>query len=255
MDEGQRTKDQGRKTKGQGPIISNQKSSISNRQQLTPSPQPPLWLWRTATWSFLIVLLGVAGLAGGLSLGLADPPPVGLFKWQDDFKSETGRWEFMAPEGGSLNPNVGALLVEFSSLEREQLALALTARPEDDFTLEVAGAQTGGASGTEYGLVFAWQDATHYSAVLINGNGYAEAYRLEGGERRDWFKWQQWPNILVGTDNNRVRVDVRGTRIVARVNDELLVEATTSSEGKIGVLSKSASPAQVVFSWARVWAR
>jgi hypothetical protein len=222
---------------------------------MSSAQRVPGWLWRIATWSFVMVVIGVAGLAGALALGWADPPRAGLFRWQDDFKSETGRWEFIAPEGGSLNPHVGALLVEFSSEDTDQLALALTARPEDDFTLEVAGAQTGGASGVEYGLVFAWQDTTHYSAILINGNGYAEAYQLEGGERRDWFKWQQWPNILVGTANNRVRVDVRGTRIVARINDELLVESTTHVKGKMGLLAKSAGPAQVVFSWARVWAR
>ena len=199
-----------------------------------------------------MVLIGGVGLAGALSLGLADPRYIGSFKWQDNFKSETGRWEFIAPEGVSQNPNVGALLVEFSSGDRDQLALALTARPDTDFTLEVAGAQSGGESEAEYGLVFAWQDSRHYSAVLINRNGYAEAYRLEGGERRDWFTWQQWPNILLGTDNNRVRVDVRGSHIVALVNDELLAETTTQADGKIGVLAKSAGPAQVVFSWARV---
>ena len=222
---------------------------------MTSEQSVPRWLWRTATWSFVTVLIGVAGLAGGLSLGLADPPRAGPFRWQDDFKSETGRWEFLALKGGSLNPHVGALLVEFSSLNTDQLALALTARPEDDFTLEVAGAQTGGESGVEYGLVFAWQDATHYSAVLINKNGYAEAYRLENGERSDWFKWQQWPNILVGTVSNRVRVDVRGARIIAWINDELLVEATTHAEGRIGLLAHSTGPAQVVFSWARLWAQ
>jgi len=203
----------------------------------------------------VIVLLGVAGLAGALSLGFADPPRAGPFKWQDDFKSETGRWEFRAPREGSLNPHVGALWVDFSALDTDELALALTADPENDFTLEVAGAQTGGEGTAEYGLVFAWQDATHYSAVLINGNGYAEAYRLEGEERRDWFKWQQWPNILVGTESNRVRVDIRGTRIIARINDEFLVEATTQPQGRIGLLARSAGPAQVVFSWARLWER
>ena len=215
----------------------------------------PGWLWQTATLGFVIALVGVTGLAGALSLGLADPPRAGPFRWQDDFKSETGRWEFSAPVGGNVNPSGGALLVEFSASNSDQLALALTAGPEDDFTLEVAGAQTGGESGAEYGLVFAWQDATHYSAVLVNGNGYAEAYRLEGTQRSDWFKWQQWPNILVGTASNRVRVDVSGTRIVARINDEFLVEATTQAQGRIGLFARSARPAQVVFSWVRLWAR
>lgn len=224
-------------------------------------PPVPLWLWRIVTWGFGLALVGVIGLAAALSRGLADPPRAGPLVWYDDFKSGATRWEFLAPGGGTLRPTPGGLLAEFREAAPRpgQFAIGLTPGPAPgrDFTLEVAGTQTAGEIGAAYGLIFAWQDATHYSAVLVNGNGYAEAYRQAGAERRDWFKWQQWPNILVGTASNRVRVDVRGTHVTLRVNDEWLTETTAEAAalGEIGVIAHSAGPGQVVFSWVKVWAR
>jgi hypothetical protein len=210
-------------------------------------------LWRLATWGFAVAVVGVIALAWGLSLGWADPPRAGPLWWYENFQGDLTRWEFIAPNGAMLSPGEGALLADFSA--PGQLAVGLTPGPEGDFTLEVAGTHIAGEIGAVYGLVFAWQDETHYSAVLVNGNGYAEAYRQEGAERTDWFAWQQWPNILLGTESNRVRVDVRGRQMIARVNDELLVEATTDAAGRIGVLARSTGPGRVVFSWAQVWAR
>ncbi len=230
--------------------------------QSMDSAQPvPVWLWRFATWGFGAAVMGVLGLAWGLSRGWADPPRAGPRLWFDDFKGDAAYWEFMATEGASLGPGAGALLAEFTA--PGQLAVGLTSSPVGDFTLEIAGTQTAGEIGAVYGLIFAWQDEAHYSAVVINSNGYAEAYRQAGAERKHWFAWQQWPHILLGTGSNRVRVDVRGARVTARVNDEVLVEAATDAEGRIGVLARSSSASlragaglgRVVFSWAQVWGR
>jgi hypothetical protein len=146
-------------------------------------------------------------------------------------------------------------------LAEHQSAAALTARPSGDFTVEMAGAQTRGALGAKYGLIWGWRDSTHYSAVLVNGNGYVEAYALEGPQRQDWFEWQQWPNLLFGTDANRVRADVRGRQVTVRINDEILLETTADTTGEIGVLALdsvaagegSAAPSLVVVSWVEVW--
>jgi hypothetical protein len=213
----------------------------------------PVWLWRLATWGFGVAALAVISLAWGLSRGWADPSRAGPLVRYDDFKGGLTQWEFSATGGALLGPGAGALLAEFTA--PDQLAAGLTPGPAGDFTFEIAGTQTTGEIGAAYGLIFAWQDDAHYSAVLINGNGYAEAYRQEGAERTDWFTWQQWPNILVGTASNRVRVDVQGKQMTARVNDEALVEAATDAAGRIGVLARSAAPGRVVFSWIKVWSR
>jgi len=120
----------------------------------------------------------------------------------------------------------------------------------------VAGAAVEGPAA--YGLVFGWQDDAHYSAVLVNGNGYAEAYTQAGPQRAAWLAWQQWPHILYGVESNRVRVDVRaegaGTAVTARVNDEVLATTTLAgSAGQVGVLARGPGPARVVFSWVRLW--
>ncbi len=220
----------------------------------------PLWLWRLATWGFGVAVIGVIGLAWGLSRGWADPLRAGPLLWYENFQGDLTHWEFVTTNGAKLGPGEGALLAEFTA--PDQLAMGLTPGPVGDFTLEVAGTQTAGDSGAAYGLIFAWQDEAHYSAVLVNGNGYAEAYQQAGAERRDWFAWQQWPNILLGAGSNRVRVDVRGRQVIARVNDEVLVETETGAGGRVGVLARSPSappgagpsPGRVVFSWVQTWA-
>jgi hypothetical protein len=212
----------------------------------------PSWLWRAAVWGFGITLLGVSGLATALALGLADPPRAGPLAWQDDFKAGAARWEISTSPGAAFGPRQGALVAEFTA--RDQVAAGLTISPSRDFTLEVAGAQVAGEIGAAYGLVFAWQDEARYSAVLVNGNGYVEAYRREGDDWRAWFAWQQWPHILAGNESNRVRLDVRGTTVTGRINDEVLFEAVTEANGRIGVMARSQNPGRVVFSWVKVWA-
>jgi hypothetical protein len=217
------------------------------------SDQPaPGWLWRLIAWGFGALLVMVLGLGVALALGAADPPRAGPLLWMDDFKAGPARWRFVT-EGGSVDLSQGALV---ANVAENQMAAALTARPSGDFTVEMAGAQTSGALGAKYGLVLDWHGPVHYSAVLVNGNGYAEAYQIEGGQRRDWFQWQQWPNLLAGTDSNRVRADVRGRQITVRINDELLVETTADVAGEIGVLARdSVAPSQVVISWVKVWGK
>jgi hypothetical protein len=217
------------------------------------SDQPaPRWLWRSVVWGFVALLVAVLGLGLALALGAADSPHAGPLLWMDDFKAGTARWRFVA-QGGRVGPRQGALVAD---LAENQMAAALTVRPNGDFSVEMAGAQTSGALGAKYGLVLGWRDPTHYSAVLVNGNGYVEAYELDGGQRRDWFQWQQWPNLLAGTDSNRVRADVRGRQITVRINDEFLLETTADAAGEIGVLARdSVDPSQVVISWVKVWGK
>jgi hypothetical protein len=198
------------------------------------------------------VMVGVAALAFALSRGLADPPRAGPLWLFDDFKGEMGRWSFIAHNDAHFQATAGALIAHMT--ESPETVVALTQSPGGDFTLEVAGAPVNGANDMAYGLVFDWQDAAHYSAVLVNGNGYAEAYRAEGKTRTDWFVWGQWPHIVFGGPN-RVRVDVRGERVTVRVNDEWLVEGTRPAPGgQIGLIARGAA-GEVVFSWVKVWAR
>ncbi len=223
---------------------------------MSPASTVPRWLGRAANLALVAALLAVAGGAVALALGLADPPRAGPARWHDDFKAGLARWSFQSPRGGLTDTDAGALAFTLPAPEAATpaIAWALTPGPSGDFTLEVAGAAAAGSGQAAYGLVFGWQDADHFQAVLVNGDGYAQAYTQAGAERTTWFAFQQWPHILYGTDSNRVRVDLRGSTVTARINDEVLATTTlTSVRGQIGVLVSSPAAARVVFSWARVW--
>jgi len=237
---------------------------------LTDDEAVPRWLWRLANWGLLLAVAAVLALAGALALGAADPPRAGPMLWQDDFKRGTQRWTLTPPAGGTLAAAEGALVADFGEVEGPAQAVpsqalpsevvppqavGLTAAPAGDFTLEVAGAAVAGETVAAYGLVYDWQDASHYSALFIDGNGYAEAYHQVGASRQTLFEWQQWPHILYGTDANRVRVDVRGAVVTLRINDELLASGPrAAAHGQLGLAARSSAPARVVFSWARLWA-
>jgi len=233
---------------------------------LTDDEAVPRWLWRLANWGLLLAVAAVLALAGALALGAADPPRAGPMLWQDDFKHGTQRWMLTPPAGGTLAAAEGALVADFDEtmgpVATEALpsqsppqAVGLTAAPAGDFTLEVAGAAVAGETVAAYGLVYDWQDASHYSALFIDGNGYAEAYHQVGASRQTLFEWQQWPHILYGTDANRVRVDVRGAVVTLRINDELLASGPRgAARGQLGLAARSSAAARVVFSWARLWA-
>jgi len=60
---------------------------------------------------------------------------------------------------------------------------------------------------------------------------------------------------MCGSDSNRVRVEVRGGVVTARINDEVLATTTPAEgRGQIGVLVRSPAAGRVVFSWVRVYA-
>jgi hypothetical protein len=217
----------------------------------------PPWLWRLASRGLVVCVLAVLALAGALALGVADSPRAGPLLWQDDFKHGTQRWTLSPPTGGTLGAADGALVAAFAGSAGAEApsAFGLTAAPITDYTLEVAGSAVSGESVAAYGLVYDWQDDQHFSALFIDGNGYAEAYHQAGAYRQTLFEWQQWPHILYGTDANRVRVDVRAQAVTLRINDELLAAgARAAARGQLGLAARSNGPARVVFSWVRVWA-
>lgn len=221
------------------------------------TPVPP-WLWRTAAWGLAAAGLGVLALAAALALGLADPPRAGPLVWEQAFRTPPPDWAFPVSAGAAAASREGALHVAFTGAG--QWAAALAPMPAGDFTLEVAGAQTGGALGAaQYGLVFDWAAETAHSWVLVNGNGYVEAAArtVEGVE--PWFPFQQWPHVLYGVEANRVRVDVRGAEVTVRINDEVVFTRALARRAPgdrlwLGVLARSTGPSEVTFSWARLWA-
>lgn len=213
----------------------------------------PHWLWRLSVWGLVLLVGGVGVLAWGLAQGWADPPVAGPLHLHTDFSLPDPNWTLYPPEAGSLTAGPGGLLITFTA--PAQVALALTAAPPANFTVELGGAQTAGEVGAAYGLVFGWQDPTHYSVIVVNGNGYATAYQQQGVDRTTWFAWQQWPHLLAGYSPNQVRLDVRGLQAEARINNERLVSfSLPRAPSTLGLWATSTGPSQVVFNWVKVWA-
>ena len=118
------------------------------------------------------------------------------------------------------------------------------------FTIEAAAAQANGELGAFYGILFNYRDAAHYSAVLINGNGYVEVFEKEG---KVWMPQQEWPNILLGNESNRVRLDVAKGEGLIRINDEVLMRVPITG-GEAGIVARaSAANQRVRFSWVKLW--
>jgi hypothetical protein len=218
-------------------------------------------VWRLLNAALLASLAGVALLAAALRLGAADPPRAGPRQWESAFgppvMAGEPAWEIFTPPSGSALDGPAGLVYSLPAgpaTGAARRAVALTPGPAGNYTFEAAGAA--GAGNPAFGLVFAWQDTEHYSALLVNGNGYAEAFRQAGATRETWFAWQQWPHILLGGEANRLRVDWRAGRATLRINDEVLVaEVPAPAGGQLGVLVQPGAEAgQVTFGWAQLWA-
>jgi hypothetical protein len=214
--------------------------------ELDGGPPPPAWLWRAARWGLGLLLLAVLGLAAAVALGVADPQPIGALAWEETWAGERDRWQTFGEEivmgNGGLEIGVGA----------DEIAGAITQIDSPAYTFEAAGGQAQGPVGAAYGLVVGYQGPRSYLAVLLNGNGYVEVASAGG---REWMRWQQWPNILLGFEANRVRVDVQDGMGLIRINDEVLLTAPVS-RGAVGVIARgSADGQQVRFGWARYWSK
>lgn len=210
-----------------------------------PDSLPPLWLWRLARLALLALLAGIAALAWAVAGGAADPRPVGVLRWEDHFGGAVawrtfGQGAALAGGALTLQPPLGGL------------GGAVTGPAVADYSFEAAGGQSEGPVGAAYGIVFDYQSPERYIAVLLNGNGYVQ---VVGADGREYLAWQEWPNILLEYEANRVRVDVQAGQALIRVNDEVLLRLPAAG-GWVGVLARASAPGQTVrFGWAKYWSQ
>ena len=141
----------------------------------------------------------------------------------------------------------------------DQWVFALRESPGVPFSLEAGGAQTAGEPGLALGLAFGYSDRQNFVAVLLNNNGYAQAFARAGGAVREWFPFGQWPHIL-SLEANRVRLEVSADgEAVVRINDEVLTKFRAAEfaalKGKVGVAARANAAGQVLFNWVKVWSR
>lgn len=218
------------------------------RDQLSPA------LARLVVAAFWLSIAGVLGLAAALSMGLADPRPLGELRWTDEF-SDPGRWLILAEPGVENFASPANEGLAFSVDGRGGVGWALAAAPKGDYSIEAGAAQVSGSDSVRHGLVLGWKDARHFTAITLNRDGYVEAYTQAGEERTDWFAWQQWPHVLGGGHPNRLRADVRADgRVEVRINDERVVSFEARMDGRWGMLvDGQGRSGEVVFTSAKLW--
>ncbi|MBI5081417.1 MAG: hypothetical protein HZB17_08975 [Chloroflexi bacterium] len=209
--------------------------------------QIPKWLWRLAWWSFVILILVIAAMVMAVALGAGDPKPMGSLTWEDRLDSRA-RWQTF---GDELFFGSGGLVINLKQ-KSDYGGAVTTVEAATQFTLEAAAAQSNGEMGAFYGIIFNYRDSDHYSAVMINGNGYVEVFEKGG---KVLMPQQEWPNILLGNESNRVRLDAMNGEGLIRINDEELMRLPITG-GEAGIVARaSAANQRVRFSWVKVWSR
>jgi len=223
--------------------------TMNNEQRKIPNSksQTPKWLWGLAWWSFVILILVIAAMVMSVALGAGDPKPLGSLTWEDRFDSRA-RWQTL---GDELFFGSGGLVINLKQ-KGDYGGAVTTVEAASQFTIEAAASQADGELGAFYGIIFNYRDADHYTAVMINGNGYVEVFEREG---KVWIPQQEWPNILLGNESNRVRLDVVNGEGLIRINDEELRRVSIRSGG-VGVIAiASAANQSVRFRWMKLWSR
>lgn len=210
------------------------------------NPTTPVWLWQGVRLGFVSLVLAALALVAAVAYGVADPQPVGGWgglQWEDHF-SRAVAWQTVG-QGAALQ-NGGLEL----NLNQGEWGGAVVELPASEFSLEVAGGQVSGPVGAAYGLVFGYEDPAHYTGIFINGNSYVE---VVDGSGRQILPLQEWPNILLNYEANRIRIDVRKGQAEIRINDEVLTTVAAGA-GQVGVAAQGSAPGQVVrFGWAKFW--
>jgi len=209
-------------------------------------PTIPIWAWNAARLGFIALIVAIILLIIAVANGVADPRPIGGLQWEEKWLTAERNWQAF---GSGVDMGGGRLEIEPGS---GAIAGAVTSSESADFSFEAAGGQTSGEVGAAYGIVFDYQSQESYTAVLINGNSYVEVTSSDGQE---WMAWQQWPNILLEYEANRIRIDVENGQGVIRINDEVLLTVPING-GSIGVIARGSAAGQHVrFGWAKYWSR
>lgn len=193
------------------------------------------WLWYGGVGLLSLILLVGLVLVVALLIGLNSPRPIRPPDWQA--------------------ADLPTTLEAASNATTENLL----GQSYDDFTLEVEAiplvASDSGFNG--YGLVYRAQDAAHYYAFAVGGDGYYAVLRIDGDEEMSLVDWQQFPHVHRGQQANRLRVACQDTTCRFYINDEYAttVEDDTWLEGDVGLWVRSfeKEPVSVQFESVRVW--
>ncbi len=157
----------------------------------------PRWAWRASLAALVGAALLVALLLGLALGGAGEVKPVGTLMLD------------RAPADTVNVPDSGVRL--FAPLDA-----ALRPPGSAELTLTL----TDGPAESGYG-VWAAGDRGDTLAVAVTGTGYYGAFVLGAGDAGRLDDWRPYPHVRPAGQPNRIRLDVRGSILEVRVNDEL----------------------------------
>jgi hypothetical protein len=209
-----------------------------------------LLLWLSGVWMVWVQISGkrkrkmlnqrkaaaVATLAFGLPwLALAQQPPM------LEVDPLVGHWESAAAENGQ--PVILADARKWQTTKAEvpfPLAAVRGVKDFRDGVLTVKFKMIGGESDQIAGLAFGISPAAEYYYARYNTkDGNVALWRYEDGARKRIFDGTEHLQLPLNTWHE-LRVEVRGTKVVATVNDKLRIEHTLPAPvtGRVGFYTK-----------------
>ena len=195
-------------------------------------PGFPRWAWQASLAALAGAALLVALLLGLALGGVGEVRPVGTLTL-DRVPADSVT---LADSGAHLFTPLDAALRPPGSAE---LTLTLTDGPPE----------------TGYG-VWAAGDSGETLAVAVTGTGYYGAFLLGEGDAGRLDDWRPYPHVRPVGQPNRIRLDVRGSILEVRVNDELAgAYPFRSGLGEVGVYVETfeAGGATVTPARLRLW--
>jgi hypothetical protein len=181
--------------------------------------------WRSAVFALLLVV--AAGMLAALLITTAGQP--GGVLLSDRFDEQ---WLIQAgvvdADRLTLRPDAGPIGLALRPLDFARRSFALQAR----VTIDPPGSA---------GLIASADDVDHFTAFMIDSDGYFRVSDYRNGVWIDRVPWRTWPHVRRGTTPNMLRAECRGGTCTFFVNDEWTwQEEALSPEGSIGLVGQAA---------------
>jgi hypothetical protein len=163
----------------------------------------PTFAWRLAVAALAGALLVTALLAGAIMLHGAPPTPRDLLLDASTWTIDHGTLDRDHVQLRPASNLIGTALYPIES-------------PTFTFQSRIQIDQAGVAAG----LIYAAQDANHFSAFLISPDGYFTLSDYAAGVWQERVSWRTWPHIRRDAESNALRVECTAVGCTFFVNDE-----------------------------------
>ncbi|MCA9915578.1 MAG: hypothetical protein KC496_19625, partial [Anaerolineae bacterium] len=163
-------------------------------------------------------------------------PGYGQALYRNDF-DDLGSWAtaaFEAEASPTLEARNGLLILSQEGISQPAIAAGfpLDANP---YYMEMAVESITASAGWQIGLVFQYEDAQNYAAVLVNQRGAWQINRVENGTSSILRDWNTHPAITPGDDRFTLGVLVTGAGIEVFYNGQYIGSVIETFPGNTSI--------------------